>query len=109
MSYDKGLAERVREILWDKNGYVEKEMFGGICFLLYGNMACGVLKDTLIVRVGPAKYEIALNKPHTKKFDFTGRSMKGWVVVTLEGYESDHDLCAWLKEGESLALSLPAK
>ena len=109
MPYDKGVAERVREILWDSKGLAEKEMFSGICFLLYGNMACGVLKDTLIIRVGPANYETALNRPHTRKFDFTGRSMKGWVVVTPEGYESDNDLLAWVTEGKSLALSLPAK
>jgi len=109
LSYDKGLAERVREILWGNKGFAEKEMFGGICFLLYGNMACGVLKDTLIVRVGQVNYETALNRPNTRKFDFTGRSMKGWVVVTPAGYESDHNLLSWVKQGERLALSLPAK
>ena len=84
-------------------------MFGGICFLLYGNMACGVLGDNLIVRVGPANYEKALEKPHTGIFDFTGRPMKGWVVVNREGLESDHELHIWVREGEGFALSLPPK
>ena len=109
MSYDRGLAERVREILWEKKGCTEKKMFGGIAFFLYGNMACGVLADHLIVRVGPLNYEKALNKPHTRKFDLTGRPMKGWVVVSIEGYESDQDLYEWVREGEVFALSLPAK
>ena len=109
MSYDKGLAERVREILWDNRGFTEKTMFGGICFLVYGNMACGVLDDNLIIRVGPDGYQNALDRPHTGIFDFTGRPMKGWVVVKPEGYESDHKLQKWVREGKEFALSLSAK
>jgi hypothetical protein len=109
MAYDEGLAQRIRESFDEQPGFVEKKMFGGLCFLLQGNMACGVLKDELIARVGPYKYETALKKPHTKKFDITGRPMKGWVVVKSEGLEADDDLAAWVQEGINYALSLPAK
>lgn len=71
MTYDKGLAQRVTELLEEKPGFNEKKMFGGVCYLLNGNMACGVLNEDLIVRVGPEKYEDLLKLPHTRKFDFT--------------------------------------
>ena len=77
--------------------------------MLRGNMACGVNKDDLIVRVGPARYEEALAQPHTRVFDMTGRPMKGWIVVTPDGYESDDDLKDWVQQGVDFALSLPAK
>lgn len=79
MAYDEGLAHRVGEILGDLPGLVEKKMFGGVGFMLHGNMACGIHKENLIVRVGPEKYETALNSPHTRPFDITGKPMKGWV------------------------------
>ncbi|MFC1524128.1 TfoX/Sxy family protein [Thermodesulfobacteriota bacterium] len=107
MAYDKGLAQRVREILEDQDGYVEKTMFGGVCFLLHGNMACGILNDDIIVRVGPENYESCLQQPYTRKFDITGRPMKGWVMVDPEGHESDEDLSLWLGKGVTFALSLP--
>lgn len=109
MGYDEGLAQRVRELFEEHPGFVEKKMFGGLCFLLHGNMASGILKDELIARVGPNNYEAALKKPHTKKFDITGRPMTGWVVVKSEGLESDDDLAAWVQMGMDFALSLPVK
>ena len=84
-------------------------MFGGICCLIDGNMACGILGDDIIIRVGPEAYEEALEQDHTKKFDFTGRPMKGWVVVSAEGHEEDEYLQAWLDRGVKFALSLPPK
>ena len=84
-------------------------MFGGVGFMLRGNMACGVNKDELIVRVGPERYDRALAHPHTRPFDMTGRPMKGWVVVTIEGTESDDDLQDWVQQGVSFTRSLPAK
>ena len=84
-------------------------MFGGICYLFNGNMACGILNDDLIVRVGPERYQHYLSKPHTRKFDITGRPMKGWVMVDYNGLESDNDLSAWLRLGVEFALSLPPK
>ena len=109
MTYDAGLAQRVREIFEEKYGFNEKKMFGGICFLLNGNMACGILDDDLIVRVGPKGYEDALKLPHIRKFDITGKPMKGWVMVSYEGHESDTDLFEWVQRGINFALSLPAK
>ena len=74
MAYDQGVAQRVREILGDEPGYDEKKMFGGICFLLHGNMACGIINDDLIVRVGPDRYQAALGLPHTREFDVTSQT-----------------------------------
>jgi TfoX/Sxy family transcriptional regulator of competence genes len=109
VAYNEGLAQRVREVLGDQPGLVEKKMFGGVGFLVQGNMACGVNKEDLIVRVGPERYEGALAEAHTRPFDMTGRPMTGWVVVTATGYASDAELARWVQEGLAFALSLPAK
>lgn len=109
MAYDEGLAQRIREEIGELPGYVEKKMFGGIGFMLHGNMACGVIGEDLIVRVGPERYESALAQQYAKPFDMTGRPMRGWVVVTENGYASDEDLGAWVQQGVSYAESLPAK
>ena len=109
MAYDKGLAQRVRQALVNQLGIVEKEMFGGIGFLLRGNMCCGVHRDELIVRVGPEEHSAALAKPHARPFDLTGRPMKGWVFVAPTGYESDEALKGWVRQGVQFALSLPPK
>jgi len=109
MAYDEGLAHRVRELLAEQAGFVEKKMFGGVGYMLHGNMACGVNQENLIVRVGPEQYETALARPHTRVFDITGRPMTGWVVVEPAGYESDAALEAWVRQGVDFALSLPPK
>ncbi len=109
MAYDEGLAQRVRELLEEKPEFNEKKMFGGVCYLLNGNMACGVLNKDLIIRVGPEKYEDSLKLPHTRKFDITGRPMKGWVMVSYEGHESDEDLFEWVQRGINFTFSLPPK
>ena len=109
MAYSEGLAQRILEALGERPGLVEKKMFGGVGYLLMGNMACGVNKDDLIVRVGPERYEDALAEPHTRPFDMTGRPMRGWVVVMPEGYASDEELGRWVEEGADFALSLPPK
>ncbi|RPH51277.1 MAG: TfoX family protein [Desulfobacteraceae bacterium] len=109
MAYDKGLAQRVKELLEEEPGFNEKKMFGGICFLMNGNMAYGILNEDLIVRVGPVNYDRMLKSPHVRKFDITGRPMKGWVMISCEGYESDKDLAGWIRQGKQYALSLPPK
>jgi hypothetical protein len=109
MAYDEGLAQRVRRVLGEKPGLVEKKMFGGIGYLVQGNMACGVNRGDLIIRVGPEQYEAALSRPNTRPFDLTGRPMKGWVVVEPDGYEAEDDLKGWVEEGLGFALSLPPK
>ena len=77
MVYDEGLAQRLREQLDEEPGLTEREMFGGIGFMLDGNMAAGVLGDELLVRVGPQGHDQAMADPHTRVFDLTGRPMKG--------------------------------
>jgi len=109
MAYNETLAQRMREALFDAPDLVEKKMFGGIGFMVRGNMACGVNKDDLIVRVGPDKYQEALDHPHTKVFDMTGRPMTGWIVVLSDGYTSDAELKDWVQQGVDFALTLPPK
>jgi TfoX/Sxy family transcriptional regulator of competence genes len=107
MAYDEALAQRTRAALGAIPGLVERKMFGGVGFMVQGNMACGVHNDRLIVRVGPEHYDDALARPDTTPFDMTGRPMKGWVFVTAEGIQSDEDLATWVHRGVDFALSLP--
>lgn len=109
MSYDPGLAQRVREALAGEANLAEKEMFGGLSFLLGGNMAAGIIDDELIVRVGPEGYEEALERAHTRPFDMTGRPMRGWVVVEEAGLSEDEGLAEWLGMGVATARALPPK
>lgn len=109
MAYDEGLAERIREFLADEGGVVEKRMFGGLCFLIRGNMCLGIVKDELMVRAGPESCDALLRLPHARKMDFTGRPMKGFLFVGTDGLESDRDLSGWISHGVSYAKSLPAK
>ena len=108
MAHSEKLAERIRSEL---NGIpvVEKKMFGGVGFLIHGNMACGVHKENMIVRVDPEKHEKLLKKPHARIFDITGKAMKGWLIVEADGLKMDRQLSAWVKEGVGFALTLPAK
>jgi TfoX/Sxy family transcriptional regulator of competence genes len=109
MAYNRDLAQRVREIVALHPGYVEKVMFGGLGFMLHGNMCCGVLNDELVVRVGAVQEAIADERPGARPFDFTGRPMKGWLYLSAEGYEAQGGLEYWVKLGIDYALSLPAK
>lgn len=108
MAYNLKLAERIRSQL-DGVPFVEMKMFGGVGFLIHGNMACGVNKDDLIVRVDPEKHSGLLEKPHAKPFDLTGRPMKGWLVVEADGVKTARQLSAWIKEGVEFAQTLPPK
>ena len=109
MAYDEGLAERIRQALAEVPETEEKKMFGGIGYMVRGNMACGVHGEALIVRVGADRYEEALSMPHISPFDLTGRPMKGWVYVDSDGSQSDEELGAWVQQGVDFALSLPPK
>ena len=109
MAYDPILAQRAREDMQHLPGFTEKQMFGGVGFLLWGNMACGVNGDNLIVRVGPAGYDQALAQPYTRVFDMTGRPMTGWIVVEPAGVASQTDLRRWIDQGVKFTLTLPAK
>jgi TfoX/Sxy family transcriptional regulator of competence genes len=109
MAYDESLGRRIRVTLAGQVGLLEKKMFGGVGFLVNGNMACGVHKNNLIVRVGPEKYQAALDSPHASVFDMTGRPMTGWVMVSTPGYATDTELSTWVQQGLDFALSLPPK
>jgi len=109
MPYDTGLAQRVREILEEEPGFDEKKMFGGICFLLFGNMVCGIIRDDLIVRVGPANYDSSLKMPHTKKFDLTGKALTGWVMVLSTALDADEELSDWVQKAVTFVRTLPTK
>jgi len=85
MAFDELLADRIRHTLARKKGIEERKMFGGICFMLNGNILVGVWKDSLIVRLGEDQGEEAMSEPHVKPFDITGKPMKNWVLVKPEG------------------------
>jgi len=108
MAYDLKLAERIRMLLKGKS-HVEKKMFGGVGFMVNGNLACGAQGNGLIVRVAPEKHAALLARPHTRPFDMTGRPMKGWLIVEVEGFRKKAQLEFWVKEGTQYASSLPPK
>lgn len=109
MAYDEGLAERVRGLLQGRPGVETRAMFGGLGFLLHGNMAVGIMGRDLVVRVGPEAYETALTSTHARPFDFTGRPMRGWVLVEAQGIAEDEDLAEWVGRGVAFAETLPPK
>jgi TfoX/Sxy family transcriptional regulator of competence genes len=109
VAYDEKLAERIRAVLADEPAVSERKMFGGIAFMLNGNMVCGVVRDELMVRVGAPGYEEALARPHARPMDFTGRPMKGMVFVAKAGFTADDDLRSWIDLGLGYASSLPTK
>jgi TfoX/Sxy family transcriptional regulator of competence genes len=109
MAYDVNLASRIRALLKRARGLEEKKMFGGVGFLLNGNMACGVHKDYLIARVKAEATAAALKRAHTRPFDISGRPMQGWILVAAEGCKTDSTLAKWVKESVAFAKSLPPK
>lgn len=109
MSYSKSLAARVRDTLARKKGIAEKKMFGGVAFLLHGNMLVAVWQDSLIVRLGLETGNKALLEPHVVAFDLTGRPMKGWVMVEPDGLDEDHQLIGWIDRAWEFVRLLPAK
>jgi TfoX/Sxy family transcriptional regulator of competence genes len=109
MAYDEGLATRVRDVIGDRPGLAEKKMFGGLAFLLNGNMACGVRGDDLMVRMDPDASDAALAERGARPFDMTGRPMQGWLLVSADGHAEDDDLGRWVARGLDYAGSLPPK
>ena len=109
MAYDTNLARRIRQILDTQPYITEREMFGGISFMVQGNIACGVLGDELMVRVGPGEQSSALKEPDVRIFDLTGRPSKGIVMVSALAFNSSAKLRKWVKRGVDFALTLPAK
>jgi TfoX/Sxy family transcriptional regulator of competence genes len=109
MAFDEAVAGRVREALAGAPDVIEKKMFGGVAFMVRGNMCCGVIGDRLMLRVGPDRHEAALSRPHARPMDFTGRPMKGMVYVEPAGFASAADLKTWIARAMEFTLSLPAK
>ena len=109
MAYDESLGARVKEILLERPDIAERKMFGGLAFMLAGNMACCVTDRGLMVRVGPDGYAEALTLPHAGVMDITGRPMRGWVLVGPTGLESPDSLTEWVERGAAFAATLPAK
>jgi hypothetical protein len=110
VAFDERLAERVRALLDGQPDAVEQRMFGGVAFLVAGNMCCGVLKDDLIVRLGPDQAdELLQSEPGVRPFDVTGRPMRGWLFVGPEATDDDADLVRWVDRAEGFASSLPPK
>jgi TfoX/Sxy family transcriptional regulator of competence genes len=109
MPFDEALADRVREALAARAELSERKMFGGIAFMIGGNMAVGIVGDDLMVRLDPADAERALAEPHVRPMDFTGKPMKGMVFVDPAGTAADEDLASWVEAGADFASSLPSK
>ncbi len=110
MPYDQALAERIRNVLIDYPGWIEKKMFGGVGFLINGNMACGVQGMDLIVRVGVEGNDQALSQPYVRPFmAVPGKLMAGWVLVAPPGTANVDDLEYWVHLGYEYASMLPPK
>ncbi|SDU13595.1 TfoX/Sxy family protein [Jiangella alkaliphila] len=109
MAYDEGLAARIREVVADRLDVTEKRMFGGLAFLVNGNLACAVHHDDLLVRLPADEHEAALGEPGASIFDLTGRPMKGWLVVDATALAEDDDLHRWAGRGLDFAGGFPPK
>ena len=109
MAFDEQLATRIREQIGKRRGLAEKKIFGGLAFLLNGNMACGIHRNELMVRIDPGETDSTLKQRHTHVFDLTGRPMKGWILVRPPGFARADALKKWVQMGVKYAASLPPK
>lgn len=109
MAYDEALAERVREVLAVRMDVTERQMFGGLAFMVGGHMACGIAGTDLMVRVGRDAYDDALAHPDAREMDFTGRPMTGVVYVDAAGTAADDALRFWVDRGVAFVGTLPAR
>lgn len=109
MAYDTELEARIDYLSLNWPGFARKPMFGGMGYLLHGNMAFGIWRDWLVVRCGAAQHDRCLARPGAKAFDITGKTMHGWVMVAPEGCTNEADLAAWLELGRDFAAGLPPK
>ena len=106
MAYDEKLADRIRQAVGPRADVAEKKMFGGIAFLLDGKMFCGIVKDDLMVRVGPERYEAALAEAHVRPMNFTGRPMNGYVYVGRGGSRTVKAIAKWVDQGAAFVATL---
>ncbi len=109
MAYNEALADRLRVAFGARDDVHEKKMFGGIAFMLRGNMCCGVVKDEIMARVGPDQYAEALARPGAREMDFNGRPMNGYVFVAEEGCAGEAGMRSWVEMCERFVLTLPPK
>jgi hypothetical protein len=109
MPYSQALAERIRQVLRQRNDIVEKKMFGGLVWMLNGNILVGVWHLSLIARLGREQATLALQQRHVKPFDVTGTPMTGWIMVEPEGIDLDQDLQTWIELAETFVETLPRK
>jgi len=109
MAFDSVLAERIRVAIRRRKGFEEKKMFGGVGFMLNGNLCLAIWEDSLVARIGIEAYEAALREPEVSKFDLTGRAMRGWVMVSPAGLTEEEDLKQWIGLAVSFVRTLPAK
>jgi TfoX/Sxy family transcriptional regulator of competence genes len=109
MAYSKSLAARIQQALGQRPGIEQKRMFGGVAFLLHGNMLVGVWQDSLVARLGPEQGERALREEYVKAFDVTGRPMKGWALIEPDGIDTDEQLRTWVERATEFVSTLPPK
>ncbi|MGV7221925.1 MAG: TfoX/Sxy family protein [Nitrospinales bacterium] len=109
MPYDPGLAERLEEVLSERPYMEEKKMFGGIGWMLNGNMCVGVYKDLLVIRIGVEAAKKVLEEANTKPMDITGKAMKGWAMIFPEGLEDDSNFIRFTQLAIDFVSTLPAK
>jgi TfoX/Sxy family transcriptional regulator of competence genes len=109
MAYDEDLADRIRGLVAMRDGYSERKMFGGLCFMLHGNMFAGVVHDDLMLRVGKEGFDAALQRPAVRPMDFTGRPMTNMVYIAPSGIATDAALRGWLDEALAYVDTIPPK
>jgi TfoX/Sxy family transcriptional regulator of competence genes len=109
MPYNHDLAERVRRLVGKRREFAEKKMFGGVGFLLHGNMCIGIWQDSLIVRLGVDEAEEALQQPDVVPFNITGKAMRGWAMVEPDGLEREEQIRGWIEKAEAFVRTLPKK
>jgi TfoX/Sxy family transcriptional regulator of competence genes len=110
MAYDEDLAHRLRELLADEDAIAEKRMFGGLAFLLHGNMSVSASRNGgLLARIDPADTEAALARPHVTLMEMRGRTMAGWITIAPEGLKTKRQLEPWVKRSVAFAKTLPPK
>jgi TfoX/Sxy family transcriptional regulator of competence genes len=109
MPYSQSLADRVRQALRDHRGVIEKKMFGGLVFLLHGNMLVGIWENSLAVRLGPEQAAVALKQDYVGAFPTTERPMRGWIMVEPDGLDTDKQLADWIELAVQFVETLPKK
>ena len=109
MAYDAVLAKRLRKLLHRRKGITEARMFGGVAYLLNGHMCCGVRDELLLLNLGEERAARAIQEPHVCEIDFTAKTIKGMVCVTVEGYRPDEDMRAWVSRAVAFVVKLPPK